>query len=94
MIYDPYRDEMFTAIKDQGAFVNGKQMHVREDKTLHESVVGYATNYIAKIRKAMMRGVTAVGDYALRFCLIISFTLVLVLLVVLHYILLGLLLVD
>ena len=65
MIYDPYRNEMFTAIKGQGAFVNGEPMHVREDATLHESVVGYATNYVANIRRAMMRGVTAIGDFAL-----------------------------
>ena len=66
VIYDPYRDEMFTALKGKGAYVNGHRMHVREDKTLHDSVVGYATNYIASIRRAMMRGVTAVGEYALR----------------------------
>lgn len=58
---------MFTAIKGQGAFVNGHPMHVRQDKTLHESVVGYATNYVAPVRNAMMRGVIAVGNYALRY---------------------------
>ena len=29
------------------------------------NVVGYAMNYMAPIRHAMMRGVSAVGDYAL-----------------------------
>ena len=67
VIYDPYRDEMFTAIKNGGSFLNGHPIHVREDKTLHDSVVGYATNYVENIRKTMMRGVIAVGDYALRY---------------------------
>ena len=66
VIFDPYRNEMYTAIRGHGAFLNSHPIHVREDATLHESVVGYATNYVAHVRRAMMRGVTAVGEYALR----------------------------
>lgn len=65
VVYHPYLDEMYTAIKGHGSQLNGKPIHVRSDATLHESVVGYAMNYMAPIRHAMMRGVSAVGDYAL-----------------------------
>lgn len=65
VIFDPYRNEMFTAIKGHGAFMNGNRLHVRGDATLHESVIGFATNYIAYVRKAMMRGICAVSDHAL-----------------------------
>ena len=66
VIYDPYRNEMFTAIKGHGAFMNNEPIHVRSDPTLHESLLGYATNYVEPVRKAMMRGVGAVGEYALK----------------------------
>lgn len=56
---------MYTVIKGHGSKMNGNPIHVRNDATLHESVVGYATNYMAPIRRVMMRGVTAVGEYAL-----------------------------
>lgn len=63
--YHPYLDEMYTVIKGHGSKLNGTPIHVRNDATLHESVVGYATNYMAPIRRVMMRGVAAVGEYAL-----------------------------
>ena len=65
VIYHPYLDEMYTVIKGHGSKLNGTPIHVRNDATLHESVVGYATNYMAPIRRVMMRGVAAVGEYAL-----------------------------
>ncbi|KAK8817318.1 inositol monophosphatase [Blastocystis sp. ATCC 50177/Nand II] len=65
VIFDPYRNEMFTTIKGHGAFMNNEPIHVRSDPTLHESLLGYATNYVEPVRKAMMRGVGAVGEYAL-----------------------------
>ena len=66
VIFDPYRNEMFTTIKGHGAFMNNEPIHVRSDLTLHESLLGYATNYVEPVRKAMMRGVEAVGEYALK----------------------------
>ena len=65
VIFDPYRNEMFTTIRGHGAFMNGTPIHVRNDATLHESVVGFATNYIEFVRKAMMRGICAVSDHVL-----------------------------
>ena len=67
MILDPYRDEMFTCIKGHSAFLNGQPIHVREDRTLHDSLLGFATNYVEPVRKAMLRGVEAISEYALKY---------------------------
>ena len=67
MILDPYRNEMFTCIKGHGAFLNGQPIHVREDRTLHDSLLGFATNYVEPVRKAMLRGVEAISEYALKY---------------------------
>ena len=67
MIFDPCHNEMFTCIKGHGAFLNGQPIHVRNDLTLHDSLIGFATNYVAPVRKAVLRGVEAVSAYALKY---------------------------
>lgn len=42
VVYNPYRDEMYTAEKGKGAFLNGEQIHASED-TLSESLVVFGT---------------------------------------------------
>ena len=42
-IYNPNADEMFTAIKDQGAFMNGSPIHV-SDQPLERSLVLFGTS--------------------------------------------------
>lgn len=42
-VYNPYTDEMFTAIKGKGAFLNGKQIHVSENP-LSDSLVCCGTS--------------------------------------------------
>ena len=42
-VYNPYMDEMFTAVKGQGALLNGRPIHVA-DADLAESVVCYGTS--------------------------------------------------
>ncbi|MDE6906251.1 MAG: inositol monophosphatase [Lachnospiraceae bacterium] len=42
VVYNPYRDEMYTAQKGKGAFLNGTPIHVSED-TLSESLVLFGT---------------------------------------------------
>ena len=41
-IYNPYLDEMFTAVRGQGAFLNGRPIHVAEGE-LAENVVCFGT---------------------------------------------------
>lgn len=38
-IYDPFRDELFTATKDGGAFLNGMKMQVGDQATIGEATV-------------------------------------------------------
>lgn len=42
-VYNPYVDEMFTAIKDQGAYLNGRPIRV-EDRPLSETLVCYGSS--------------------------------------------------
>lgn len=39
VIYDPTRDEIFTAVKGGGAFLNGRPVRVRADRSLGESLL-------------------------------------------------------
>ncbi len=40
VLYDPTRDEMFSAERGQGATLNGKPIHVSKTKRLAESILG------------------------------------------------------
>lgn len=50
VIYDPLRDEMFTAARGQGAFLNGRPIHVSRAKLLQESLI--ATGFPSQKRHA------------------------------------------
>ena len=39
VIYVPYMEELYTAIKDNGAYLNGKEIKVKEKKSLKESLL-------------------------------------------------------
>ena len=39
VIYDPHRDEMFTATKGGGSFLNGKPMKVGEQSDIGDGVI-------------------------------------------------------
>lgn len=42
IVYNPYLDELFSATSNNGAFLNGKQIHV-SSRALSEAVIGYGT---------------------------------------------------
>lgn len=42
-VLDPYFDELYTAVRGQGAFVNGKPLHVKQ-RALDESIIGIGTS--------------------------------------------------
>ncbi len=48
VIYDPLREEMFTAEKGKGAYLNGKRIHVSGTRTLAEALV--ATGFPSRKR--------------------------------------------
>lgn len=39
VIFDPHRDEFFTAVKGQGAQLNGETIHVGEQSTIGDAIV-------------------------------------------------------
>jgi len=45
VVLDPTRDELFTAIKGQGAFLNDQPIHVSPSEQLQESIVGTGFYY-------------------------------------------------
>ncbi len=54
LIYDPYRDEMFTALKGQGAYLNGARIHV-SDMPFDRALVAVGTSpYYAELAERTM----------------------------------------
>ena len=43
VVYNPFTEEMFTAAKGEGAYLNGKQIHTSEDVELKNSIVSYGS---------------------------------------------------
>jgi myo-inositol-1(or 4)-monophosphatase len=64
VIYEPYRDELFSAMRGGGAHLNGRPIHVsvRETK-LSESYLYFGTHSTARVREPMLK---AVGHMASR----------------------------
>ena len=55
VVYDPFMDEMFEAIKGNGALLNGKSIHVREISELEKSVLNTGYQYSAvSMRKKVL----------------------------------------
>ncbi|MGH7552789.1 MAG: inositol monophosphatase family protein [Longimicrobiales bacterium] len=48
VIYDPMRDELFSALRGRGAFLNGRTMHVSQTATLAQSLVATGFPYDRK----------------------------------------------
>ncbi len=76
VIYDPNREELFTAVAGGGAWLNGHRIHVSRTATLDESLLAtgfpfrdfsFANEYLPTLRAAMYatRGVRRFGSAAL-----------------------------
>lgn len=77
--YQPFTDEMFTAERGKGAFLNGKPIHVNEDAKICDALIGIETGPATrkeqgKFFEAMFalqkesRGLRLSGSAALDFC--------------------------
>ena len=62
VVYAPYRDEMFSAIREYGAYLNDKPIHVAEQDCLQHALLAFGTNYTANIRHCMLRGMCYIAD--------------------------------
>ncbi|KAL8000019.1 putative inositol monophosphatase [Plasmopara halstedii] len=54
VIYDPYRDEIFTAQKDKGAFLNEQPIHVSHETSFSEALVGFGIGTKESVRLPML----------------------------------------
>lgn len=76
LVYDPFTDEMFTAIRGQGAKLNGKAIHVSDRERMDEAIVsiGFAKSktslermlpqfnrLVHKVRKIRIMGAAALA---------------------------------
>ena len=61
-IYDPYRDEYFTAFKGKGSYLNGKRISTCQTTDLKSSVVCTGSPPNFKSLEACLRGTAAVSD--------------------------------
>ncbi len=78
-VYDPYRDEFFSAIKDEGAKLNGQGIRVSCDKNFSDTLIGVGTGggRLGRVDETfeMMRyiyensnGIRRIGSAALEMC--------------------------
>lgn len=54
VIYDPYRDELFTAQKGKGAFLNGQPVHVSQEASISEALVGFGLGTKDSVKGPML----------------------------------------
>ncbi|CAH0486702.1 unnamed protein product [Peronospora farinosa] len=54
VIYDPYRDELFTAQKDKGTCLNGQPTHVSQEASISEALVGFGIGTKDSVRLPML----------------------------------------
>lgn len=61
VIYDPYRDDAYHAIKGQGAFRNDVPIHVRKEGSIKESFIAFGINYAKPAMIPLLRGSNALA---------------------------------
>lgn len=59
IVYDPLRDEMFSAQKRKGATLNNLPIHVTSKKTVRESLIGLDLGYIDEKGKKSLEFITS-----------------------------------
>ena len=68
VVYDPVREETFTAVKGQGAFLNGSPISVTETADLSRSLLSFDLGYVdekAALAIEMLRSLWP-GMYSVR----------------------------
>jgi myo-inositol-1(or 4)-monophosphatase len=63
VIYEPYRDEMFTAIRGQGAFLNGStRLHVSTETSMGSALFAYGLHNTKHVCQVMIKGLSSMSD--------------------------------
>jgi myo-inositol-1(or 4)-monophosphatase len=58
IVYDPLRDEMFSAFRGEGAFLNDQRVSVSTKATVRESLVGLDLGYVDENGKRLLGFIT------------------------------------
>jgi len=64
VIYDPMREEMFTAVVAEGAYLNGKRIHVSSVSDLNNSLL--ATGFPYDLRESKINNIDHFAHFAVR----------------------------
>lgn len=51
VIYNPYKEETFHAVRGQGSFLNGSPIHVQDAKGMSECLISFGTNPYTRVFK-------------------------------------------
>ena len=43
IVYDPFHEEVFSAVKGEGSFLNGQPIHVSKAEKLSDTMIGLGT---------------------------------------------------
>ncbi|EDR25511.1 inositol monophosphatase, putative [Entamoeba dispar SAW760] len=81
IVYNPIQEELFSAIKGRGAFMNGKQIHVSHTTEINQAIIGTNPGYhrehetidvmLFNLNEIMTRGVAGIkmlGNAAMDCC--------------------------
>lgn len=60
VVHDPYHNETFTAVRGEGAFLNGARMHVSCEEDLKACLFGYGLHSTHRVAEVMLKGLDAV----------------------------------
>ena len=64
VVYDPVREELFTAVKGRGAFLNGKKIRVSKERELDKSLV--ATGFPYDLRESPVNNIDHFVNFVTR----------------------------
>ena len=63
VVYEPYRDEMFSAIRGSGAFLNGtKRLHVSREVDIGAALFAYGLHNTQRVCRVMVKGLGAMSE--------------------------------
>lgn len=63
VLYEPSRDELFTATRGGGAFINGARCAVGAEETLSRAVLGFGLHHMPHVARAMVTAASAVSPH-------------------------------
>lgn len=62
VIYEPHRDELFSAVRGRGASLNGAPMRVSGETAMRAALIGYGLHHQRHVAKTMLRSAEALID--------------------------------